>query len=97
VWLAFARTRMQYERMKRLAIEVECYAGSRADERPRRVFVEGHEHRVVRLISSSIEQPLATATLLHRFRVITEEGLHLDLIRTADGNWFIEGKPRTAS
>ena len=81
---------MQYERMKRLAIEVECYAGSRADERPRRVFVNGHEHRVARLRSSSIEQPLATTAILRRFRVITEAGLQLDLIRTADGDWFIE-------
>jgi hypothetical protein len=83
--------------MKRLAIEVECYAGSRADERPRRVLIEGHSYRVARLLSSSIERSLATTSQVRRFRVVTEDGLQLDIIRTADGDWFLEGEPRTAS
>jgi hypothetical protein len=82
--------------MKRLAIEVECYAGSRADERPRRVRFEGHSYRITRLLSSSIEQSLTATSQVRRFRVVTEEGLRLDIIRTADGDWFLEGEPRTA-
>ncbi len=83
--------------MRRLTVQVECYAGSRAEERPRRVRVEGRQHTIARLLSSSVEQSLATSALLHRFRVVTEEGLQLDLIRTSDGDWFIEGEPRLAS
>ena len=78
--------------MKRLAVEVECYAGSRADERPRRVLIEGCEYRVVRLLSSSIEQTLATTESIRRFRVVTEDGWQLDLVRTSDGDWFLERK-----
>ncbi|MFL6213726.1 MAG: hypothetical protein ACJ74J_07485 [Blastocatellia bacterium] len=78
--------------MERLAVQVECYAGSRADERPRRILIEGRQHTVARLLSSSIEQSLKTTAMLRRFRVITDAGLQLDLIRTADGDWFLERK-----
>ena len=83
--------------MKRLAIEVECYAGSRADERPRRVVIEGRQHTVARLLSSTVEQSLATTAPLRRFRVVTEDGLPLDIIRTADGEWFLERKTEIAT
>ena len=46
--------------MQRLSVQVECYAGSRADERPRRVRIEGRQYRVARLLSSSIEQSPTT-------------------------------------
>lgn len=83
--------------MKHRAVQVECYAGSRADERPRRVRFEGRPHTVARLLSSSLVQPLATSAPLRRFQVVTEDGLQLDLIRTADGDWFLEGEPRVTS
>jgi hypothetical protein len=78
--------------MQRFAIQVECYAGSRADERPRRVLIEGRPHLVARLLSTSIEQSLATKAPTRRFRVVTEDGWQLDLICTADGDWFLEDK-----
>jgi len=81
--------------MQRFAIQVECYAGSRADERPRRVLIEGRPYRVARLLSSSIEQSLADTAPTRRFRVITEDGWQLDLICTADGDWFLERKTET--
>lgn len=81
--------------MQRLPVQVECYAGSRADERPRRVRIEGREYIVARLLSSSIEQSLiANAPPARRFRVITEDGWQLDLVCTADGDWFLERKTR---
>jgi archaeosine-15-forming tRNA-guanine transglycosylase len=78
--------------MKRLPVQVECYAGSRADERPRRVHIEGRQYTVARLLSSSIEQALTATARVRRFRVVTEEGWQLALVRTADGDWFLEGK-----
>ncbi|HJQ27484.1 MAG TPA: hypothetical protein VKA60_26600 [Blastocatellia bacterium] len=78
--------------MRRIAIQVESYAGSRADERPRRVRIEGREHVVARLLSSSVEQSRAANGLTRRFRVVTEDGWQLDLIRTAAGDWFLERK-----
>ena len=78
--------------MQRIAIQVECYAGSRADERPRRVRVEGREYIVARLLSSSVEQPRAATAVTRRFRVVTVDGWQLDLIRTAGGDWFLERK-----
>jgi len=83
--------------MQRVAIQVECYAGSRADERPRRVLIEGRPHRVARLLSSSIEQSLADTAPTRRFRVITEDGWQLDLICTAAGDWFLERQRRIRS
>jgi hypothetical protein len=83
--------------MQRVAIQVECYAGSRADERPRRVLIEGRSHSVARLLSSSIEQSLADTAPTRRFRVITEDGWQLDLICTADGDWFLERQRRIRS
>jgi len=78
--------------MQRLAIQVECYAGSRADERPRRVRIEGREHVVARLLSSSVEQSRTANELMRRFRVVTEDGWQLDLVRTAEDDWFLEDK-----
>ena len=78
--------------MQRVAIQVECYAGSRADERPRRVLIEGRPHTVARLLSSSIEQSLSATAPTRRFRVVTEYGWQLDIIRTVDGDWFLERK-----
>ena len=78
--------------MKRLPVQVECYAGSRADERPRRVYIEGRRHTVARLLSSSTEQAQAATVRVRRFRVVTEDGWRLDLVRTAEGDWFLERK-----
>jgi hypothetical protein len=71
-------------------IEVECYAGGRADERPRRVVIRGREHRVARLLSASIEESAGSRERLHRFRVMTEDGKVLVLLRDEDGEWYLE-------
>ena len=71
-------------------IEVECYAGGRADERPRRVIIGGREHRVARLLSASIEESAGSRDRLHRFRVLTEDGKVLVLLRDEDGEWYLE-------
>lgn len=82
--------------MKRLPVQVECYAGSRADERPRRVYIEGRCYIVAHLLSSTIEQSLAATAPSRHFRVVTEDGWQLDLICTASGEWFLERQQRIA-
>jgi hypothetical protein len=73
-------------------IKVECYAGSRADERPRRVIIEDRTHVVARLLYHSIEESLNNRAQAHRYKVLTDEGLTLEIIRTNDGEWFLQSK-----
>ena len=78
--------------MKRRQVQVDCYAGSRADERPRRVREGDREHIVARLLGSSVEESLASKEQVRRYRVLTDEGLTLDLTRASDGNWYLESE-----
>ena len=51
--------------MKLVAIQVECYAGAKADETPRRFTVEGHEVQIGEVLDRpSFFQKLATALAL---------------------------------
>jgi hypothetical protein len=72
------------------SIKVESYAGSRADQRPRRVIIEDREHVIVRLLYHSIEESLKSNVQTHRYRVLTAEGLTLEVIRANDGEWFLQ-------
>ncbi|MFP5262104.1 MAG: hypothetical protein ACLGJB_09395 [Blastocatellia bacterium] len=76
--------------MKPRRVQVECYAGGRADERPRRVRDGGREHVVVRLLSSSVEESLGSKARSRRYRVLTEAGSVLVLVRRGDGDWYLE-------
>lgn len=76
------------------AVEVECYAGGRADERPRRVRVGKREYRVAQLLSTSLEEACATKAQVRGYRVLTEDEWILDLTCTSDGHWTLEGKRR---
>lgn len=73
-------------------IEVQCYSGSRRDERPRSVTIGGRKYLVARLLSESIEEPeagIGRRERTYRYRVLTEDGLVLELFRTDDGRWFL--------
>jgi len=72
--------------MRQRTIIVECYAGTRADQTPRRIRFGGREHVVSRLLAESIEQPLGIGQQ-RRYKVLTEEGLVLELVRSSDGAW----------
>ena len=67
-------------------IIVECYAGSRADETPRRISVDGRAHVVARLLAESVERPLGLDQQ-RRYKVLTDEGLVLEVVRSSDGAW----------
>ena len=75
--------------MKLRAINVECYAGSRADERPRRVIIDGREHLVARLLEETLDESSDSKTQRRRFKVLTDEGIVLDVIRSGDGSWYM--------
>jgi hypothetical protein len=78
--------------MGRCEVRVECYSGARSDERPRRVYVNDRQHIVARLLSSSMEEAAGSRKQARRFRILTEEGLVLDLVRYDDGRWYIESE-----
>lgn len=71
-------------------ISVECYAGVRADERPRRITISGREHLVARLLGESVEETVSGREQTRRFKVLTGEGLILEILHASDGVWYIE-------
>jgi hypothetical protein len=73
--------------MKRHTIRVECYSGGRSDETPRRISFEGREHVVARLLAESIEESPASNQQTRRYKVVTGEGLVLEVVRLSDGTW----------
>ncbi len=74
-------------------VTVECYAGVRGDERPRRIIVRGREHLVARLLGESVEESLVTKERTRRYKVLTDEGLVLEVRRESDGVWYLERLP----
>jgi hypothetical protein len=74
-------------------IQVECYAGGRADERPRRVIIDERTHIVARLLSESLDEGLPSANQSRRFRLLTDEGVLLEVIRSGDGAWYLSSEP----
>jgi len=73
-------------------ISVECYAGQRGDERPRRVTINGQKHVVARLLSEAVEQSLGSKEDTRHYKILTEDGLVLDVVRTNDGEWYLESE-----
>ena len=73
--------------MKLRTIRVECYAGGRADETPRKISFDGREHVVARLLAESIEESPASNQQTRRYKVLTDEGLVLEVVRLSDGTW----------
>jgi hypothetical protein len=73
--------------MKLRTIRVECYAGGRADETPRRISFDGRQHVVARLLAESIEESPASNQQTRRYKVQTDKGLVLEVVRMSDGTW----------
>jgi len=74
-------------------IEVECYSGSRADERPRRIRIHSREYVVVSLLRESVEESLVTREKIRHYKVLTDQGLVLDVLRKEDGAWLLDSSP----
>ena len=75
--------------MSRDRIIVQCYAGARGDEHPRRVIINGREHLVTRLIEESVEESVDTRVRTHRYKVLTDAGTVLEVLHADDG-WYLE-------
>lgn len=75
--------------MSRKQIMVQCYAGARGDEYPRRIIVNGREHLVTRVVGESMEESVDTRVRTHRYKVLTDAGAVLEILRTGD-DWYIE-------
>ena len=73
------------------SVRVECYEGGRADETPRHIIYGEREYVVVRLLAESLEQPLdSKQEMRRRYKVLTDEGLVLEVFRSSDGTWSLE-------
>lgn len=68
---------------------MQCYAGARGDEHPRRIIINGREHLVIRLMGESVEESAGTRVRTHRYKVLTGGGAVLEILRTGD-DWYIE-------
>lgn len=75
--------------MKRRRIQVEFYAGGRADEHPRRVIIGDRVHVIERLLSTSLEEDFDKRQRASRYRVLTGEGFEIEIIHASDGNWYL--------
>jgi hypothetical protein len=73
--------------MKLLGVKVDCYAGGRADETPRRIILSECEHVVTRLLAESVEESPRSKHQTRRFKVLTDQGLVLEVVRLEDGTW----------
>ena len=68
-------------------MEVECYSGGRGDETPRRIIFDDAVHVVARLLSESVEQSDATKKETRRYKVLTDQGEVLEIVRSPEGTW----------
>jgi len=73
-------------------IQVECYEGGRADERPRRVIIDGRTHIVARLLTESLHETKTSSDESRRFTLLTTEGIFLEVIRGANGRWYLQAE-----
>jgi len=91
--LAITLSRRYRDVMTLRPVDVECYSGSRADERPRIIRTGGREYVVMKLLGESVEESFVGKSRRRRYKVLTREGLALNLIRAEDGDWFLEEEP----
>ena len=70
-------------------IRVECYAGGRSDERPRRLTIDNSVYVVACVLAESVEESFGTQSRARRFKVLTVEGLVLEVVRAPDGVWYL--------
>jgi hypothetical protein len=75
--------------MPLISVVVECYAGSKAFERPRRILLGELVHEITETIASSVHEDAASRQRCHRFEVLIADGRRLSLMRLGD-QWFME-------
>ncbi len=81
---------MKNPKVKLKSIQVNTYAGYRADERPVKISYKGREHKITDIISRTNEEVLGEG-MVRRFAVKTDEGLSFKLRHSENQDqWFLE-------
>jgi len=75
--------------MRSIEIQVECYAGGRAEETPRRITLDGQQLTVTRLLAETIEEHAGTKEQTRRYKVLTDQGKVLEIVRSSEGVWSL--------
>ena len=57
-------------------------------------MIDGREHVVARLLSESVEQSPDGQEHTRHYKVLTESGLALEVLRSSDGKWYLESGSR---
>jgi hypothetical protein len=69
-------------------VKVECYAGSKADERPEAIIIDGERREVTRLLAERLERyPGPGGREFRWFKVLLDRET-MDLVQDDSGNWF---------
>jgi hypothetical protein len=72
-------------------IEVVCYAGYRAGERPLRFTCKDREFHIKKILDRSLEESFADRDTVYRFRVLCAGGEMFSLLFDArEDQWFLE-------
>jgi hypothetical protein len=58
------------------------------------VIIDGREHLVARLLEETLDESSDSKTQRRRFKVLTDEGIVLDVIRSGDGSWYMSPNSR---
>jgi hypothetical protein len=53
------------------------------------VIIGGREHLVARLLEETLDESSDSKAQRRRFKVLTDEGIVLDVIRSGDGSWYM--------
>lgn len=67
---------------------VKFYSGSKEEERPLSILLEGREEMVVDVLEQAVEEDIRTGRRRRRFRVRTEEG-KCYVLKEQDGVWIV--------
>jgi hypothetical protein len=58
------------------------------------VIIDGREHLVARLLEETLDESSDSKAQRRRFKVLTDEGIVLDVIRSGDGSWYMSTESR---
>ncbi len=75
-------------KMRDLPIKVKAYAGYKAEERPTSFTLEGKEHGIKEILSTSVEE--RAGRRLTSFCVRTEGGVFKIYYHEKEGEWYLE-------
>lgn len=76
---------MQYK------IDVDCYSGYRANERPLKFIYHNYEFQIKKILRRSIEEALTDRDTIYRFQVLCTDNKKYSLLYNYDfDEWYLE-------